>query len=466
MKRLTIFPVIIPLFGMTLLLCTPQNVVDDEVPTDNTIVVTSVIVEPSTVSLKVEDTQNLTVTILPDNATDKTVIWSSSSPEVASISNGLVTAIAEGSSIITASVGDKSATCTVTVSPKDDYTDPGNTDPNALANFDHEVTQPTPGGDVSDGGPQAKSNITSVAGVPLVRLNNGVMMPRFGLGTQVQSMENASMRQQLNETVRGMVIAALQAGYRHLDDAMFYYNERGAGWGIKESGVPREEIWVTSKISGNLADAQNAFNGMLERLQVDYIDLVYIHHPAGTLADILACWRVMEKEYKAGRIRALGISNFDNRMDAFNYIMQNAEIKPQMAQIECHPLAQRTDARELYADNYDVQVECWYPLNHNRGDVTNPTLLQIAQTHGKTVYQVILRWHMQEGLCPVPGSTNAAHIQENIGIFDFSLSDEEMTTIRGIDRGNSGRSFNLGYGNNGFGNFQDYTYNHTFTPAY
>ena len=159
----------------------------------------------------------------------------------------------------------------------------------ALANFDHEVTQPAPGGNTTDGGPQAVSNITSVAGVPLVRLNNGVMMPRFGLGTQVQSMEGANQRQQLNETVRGMVIAALHSGYRHLDDAMFYYNERGAGWGIRESGVPREQIWVTSKISGNLRDAQNAFNGMLERLQVDYLDLVYIHHPAGTLADILAC---------------------------------------------------------------------------------------------------------------------------------------------------------------------------------
>ena len=467
MKHLTNFPIIIlSLLGMTLLSCSPQDTKDDEIPSDHTVAVTSVIVEPSTVSLKVDETQNLTVTILPDNATDKTVTWSSSSPEVASIANGLLTATAEGNSIIIASVGDKSATCTVTVSPKDDNTDPGNTDPNALANFDHEVTQPAPGGGVSDGGPQAKSKITAVAGVPLVRLNNGVMMPRFGLGTQVQSLENASRRQELNETVRGMVIAALQSGYRHLDDAMFYYNERGTGWGIKESGVPREEVWVTSKISGNLADAQNAFNGMLDRLQVDYIDLVYIHHPAGTLSDILACWRVMEKEYKAGRIRALGISNFDNRMDAFNYIMENAEIKPQVAQIECHPLAQRTDARKLYADNYDVQVECWYPLNHNRGDVSNPTLLQIAQAHGKSVYQIILRWHMQEGLCPVPGSTNAAHIQENIGIFDFSLSDDEMTAIRGIDRGNSGRSFNLGYGNNGFGNFQDYTYNHTFTPAY
>ena len=319
------------------------------------------------------------------------------------------------------------------------------------SNFDHEVTQPAPGGDTSDGGPQAVSHITSVAGVPLVRLNNGIMMPRFGLGTQVQSMEGASQRQELNETVRGMVISALQSGYRHLDDAMFYYNERGVGWGIRESGVPREEIWLTSKISGNLADAQNAFEGMLQRLQVDYIDLVYIHHPAGTLEDILSCWRVMEKEYKAGRIRALGISNFDNRMEAFNYIMQNAEIKPQMGQ--------------LYADNYDIQVECWYPLNHNRGDVDNATLRQIAAAHRKSVYQIILRWHMQEGLCPVPGSTNPDHIFENISIFDFELSYEEMAAIRAIDLGDAGRSFNISYGDWSFGNFQDYTYDHTYTPA-
>ena len=332
--------------------------------------------------------------------------------------------------------------------------------------FDHEVTQPAPGGNTADGGPQRVSNVKSVAGVPLVRLNNGVMMPRFGFGTQIQSMETGNTRQELNETVRGTVLAALQSGYRHLDAAMFYYNERGAGWAIKESGVPREQIWVTSKICGNLADAQNAFNGMLERLQVDYIDLVYIHHPVGTLADILACWRVMEKEYKAGRIRALGISNFDNRMEAFNYIMENAEIKPQVAQIECHPLAQRTSARQLYKDNYDIQVECWYPLNHNRVDVNNQTLLQIAAAHGKSVYQIILRWHMQEGLCPVPGSTNPAHIAENISIFDFELTDEEMAAIRAIDLGDAGRSFNIQYGTyNFFGNFQDYTYDHTYTPS-
>ena len=238
------------------------------------------------------------------------------------------------------------------------------------------------------------------------------------------------------------------------------------GWGIRDSGVPREEIWLTSKISGNLADAQNAFEGMLERLQVEYIDLVYIHHPAGTLEDILSAWRVMEAEYKAGRIRALGISNFDNRMDAFNYIMENAEIKPQVAQIECHPLAQRTAARELYRENYDIQVECWYPLNHNRpgADVDNDVLNEIAEARGKTVYQIILRWHMQEGLCPVPGSTNPDHILENISIFDFELTEEEMDAIRAVDQGEAGRSFKLGYGDWGFGDFTDYAYDETVDP--
>ena len=332
--------------------------------------------------------------------------------------------------------------------------------------FDHEVTQPGPGGDTADGGPQAASHIQSVAGVPLVRLNNGVYMPRFGLGTQVQSLEGGNQRQQLNDIVRGMVSSALGSGYRHLDSAMFYYNERGVGWGIRDSGVPREEIWLTSKISGNLADAQNAFEGMLERLQVEYIDLVYIHHPAGTLEDILSAWRVMEAEYKAGRIRALGISNFDNRMDAFNYIMENAEIKPQVAQIECHPLAQRTAARELYRENYDIQVECWYPLNHNRpgADVDNDVLNEIAGARGKTVYQIILRWHMQEGLCPVPGSTNPDHILENISIFDFELTEEEMAAIRAVDQGEAGRSFNLGYGDWGFGDFAEYAYDETANP--
>lgn len=333
-----------------------------------------------------------------------------------------------------------------------------------LENIDHEITEPAPGTSADNGGPQAESDIASVAGVPLVRLNNGVYMPRFGLGTQVQSMENTSQRQQLNETVNMMTDKALRYGYRHLDGAMLYYNGRGVGWGIKDSGIPREEIWVTSKLPGGMSsanEATNAINGILSRYQTDYIDLLYIHHPTGTLDNILTTWRAMEDAYKVGKIRALGISNFDNRMEALNYIMENAEIKPQMAQIECHPLAQRISARELY-DSYNIQVECWYPLNHNRGDVSNDVLNRIANEHEKTVYQIILRWHMQEGLCPIPGSTNPEHILENISIFDFALNEQDMKDIRAINTEN--RSFNLSYGDWGFGNFTDYTYEHTYVP--
>lgn len=333
-----------------------------------------------------------------------------------------------------------------------------------LKNIDHEITEPAPGTSADNGGPQAVSDIASVAGVPLVRLNNGVYMPRFGLGTQVQSMENTSQRQQLNETVNMMTDKALRYGYRHLDGAMLYYNGRGVGWGIKDSGIPREEIWVTSKLPGGMSsanEATNAINGILSRYQTDYIDLLYIHHPTGTLDNILTTWRAMEDAYKVGKIRALGISNFDNRMEALNYIMENAEIKPQMAQIECHPLAQRISARELY-DSYNIQVECWYPLNHNRGDVSNDVLNRIANEHEKTVYQIILRWHMQEGLCPIPGSTNPEHILENISIFDFALNEQDMKDIRAINTEN--RSFNLSYGDWGFGNFSDYTYEHTYVP--
>ena len=259
-----------------------------------------------------------------------------------------------------------------------------------------------------------------------------------------------------------MTDAALRYGYRHLDGAMLYYNARGIGWGVKDSGVPREEIWLTSKIPGGMsqADASSAIEGILERYQTDYIDLLYIHHPTGSLASILSAWKAMEDAYRQGKIRALGISNFDNRMEAFDYLLENAEIKPQMAQIECHPLAQRKEARKLYEENYDIQVECWYPLNHNRNDPTNSVITNLAEKHGKSAYQIILRWHMQEGLCPIPGSTNPAHIKENIDIFDFSLSDEEMEQIRAIDE--ERRSYNLSYGDWGFGNFRDYQYEHTY----
>lgn len=293
-------------------------------------------------------------------------------------------------------------------------------------------------------GAQSASNITSVEGVPLITLNNGVEMPQFGLGTQIQSLENGDLGV-LNQTSREAVAAALKAGYRHLDDAHGYLQERGVGQGIKDSGVPREEIWLTDKLWPNeYGDAYNAVNEMLERLDVEYIDLVYLHHPAGDIDTIVKAWQDLERAYREGKIRALGISNFDNRPDAFNAIMQQ-EIKPQVMQIECHPFAQRVETRKL-AEQYNIQVECWYPLGHGDQRLLNAeTLDTIAAAHGKSAVQVIIRWHIQEGFSVIPGSTNPDHIKENIEVFDFELTDEEMEQIRAMDQGEAGRYFNINY---------------------
>lgn len=296
--------------------------------------------------------------------------------------------------------------------------------------------------------PSAVSNISSVADVPLITLNNGVQVPQLGLGTQIQRLEqdaSADGRQLLNQTSHDAVVAALQSGYRHLDTAHGYFNERGVGQGILDSGVPREEIWVTSKLwpseYGEGVTAQ-AIDDMLERLQLDYLDCVYLHHPAG---DYMGAYHDLEEAYRQGKVRAIGISNFDNWMDAFNTVLEEAEIKPQIMQIECHPFAQRLETRAL-AEQYDMQVECWYPLGHADDRLLNDEVLSaIAEAHGKSVVQIILRWHMQEGLCAVPGSTNPDHIQENIEIFDFVLSDDEMEQIRAINKGEAGRYFNLDY---------------------
>ncbi len=297
-------------------------------------------------------------------------------------------------------------------------------------------------------GPASVSNITSVMDVPLITLNNGVQIPQLGLGTQIQSLERDSSeagRTLLNSTSHDAVLAALQAGYRHLDTAHGYYNERGVGQAIIDSGVPREEIWVTSKLwpsEYGEGTTLAAIDAMLERLQLDYLDCIYLHHPAG---DYVGAWKDLEKAYRQGKVRALGISNFDNWPEAFSAIVDEMEIKPQILQIECHPFAQRLETRELAA-KYGIQVECWYPLGHADDRLlNNDVLTAIAETHGKSVVQIILRWHMQEGLVAVPGSTNPAHIQENISIFDFELTEEEMAQIHAMNRGEEGRYFNLDY---------------------
>ena len=180
----------------------------------------------------------------------------------------------------------------------------------------------------------ARSHVTAQMGVPTVILNNGVEMPRLGLGTQIQSLEQDASeegRKLLGDTSHDAVVAALQAGYRHLDTAHGYYNERGVGQGILDSGVPREEIWVTSKLwpsEYGEGTTMAAIDAMLERLQLDYLDCIYLHHPAG---DYVGAWKDLKKAYRQGKVRALGISNFDNWPEAFSAIVDEMEIKPQTA---------------------------------------------------------------------------------------------------------------------------------------
>ena len=281
-------------------------------------------------------------------------------------------------------------------------------------------------GSILPAGVQTDAGKTT-ADVPVVKLNNGVLMPRLGLGTFQQGSD---------EVCRQSCLTALQAGYRHIDTAHAYDDERGVGQAVKESGVPRSEVWITSKIwpseygEGKTAEA---INKMLKRLDTDYIDLLYVHQPAG---DFVGAWRDMERAVEAGKVRTLGISNFDVSDSVFNLIMKEARIKPAVLQMECHPYAQRLDIREKTKAN-SIRVECWFPLGGamSKGALLkDPTIMKIAEAHGKSAAQVILRWHIQEGFSVIQGATNPNYIKENIQIFDFELTDEEMQTMRSLNK--------------------------------
>lgn len=276
----------------------------------------------------------------------------------------------------------------------------------------------------------------TAANVPMVQLNNGILMPQFGLGTFLQPSD---------EVCEQSCLTALKAGYRHIDTAHAYNDEAGVGRAVKESGIPREEIWVTSKLWPNEygeGKTAQAIDAMLERMQLDYIDLLYVHQPVG---DFVGAWKDMEKAVAAGKVRALGISNFDANDEVFNRIMEVATIKPAVLQMECHPYAQRLAVREK-AKAHNIQVECWFPLGgamSNGALLKDPTIMEIAKAHGKTAAQVILRWHIQEGFSVIPGASNPDYIKENIDIFDFTLTDDEMAEMRGLNK--ERRFFNMSF---------------------
>lgn len=284
--------------------------------------------------------------------------------------------------------------------------------------------------------PFAKAEDVIVNGIPYAKLNNGRLMPRFGIGTYNVSGDSIAC---------DAVAFALKNGYRHMDTAHAYRVERGVGKAVNESGVPREEIWVTSKIwpsEYGEGITMEAIDKMLDRLGMDYIDLLYVHQPMG---DWRGAWRDMEKAVEQGKVRSLGISNFDAADSLYTAVLDFAKIKPAVMQIECHPYAQRQYWQERLK-NDNIQLECWFPLG---GAMSNgvlfkdPVIMEIAEAHGKTPAQIILRWHIQEGFSAIPGATDHGYITENIDIFDFELTSEEMTRMRSLNK--EERFFNMDY---------------------
>ncbi|MBR0420926.1 MAG: aldo/keto reductase [Erysipelotrichaceae bacterium] len=251
-------------------------------------------------------------------------------------------------------------------------------------------------------------------------LNNGLKCPLVGIGTFMLGPEDA----------RNSVREALKMGYRLIDTANAYVNERAVGRGMKESGVAREEIFLSTKLWPSEYENENAVDETLERLGTDYIDLLYIHQPAGNW---LAGYRQLEKAYKEGKVKAIGISNFEGE---FIEKLQNEwEIVPQFMQVEAHPYFAQDELRKTL-DKYGIRLMAWYPLGHGDRSLINESIFsELAEKYKKSNAQIILRWHTQMGFTVIPGSRNVDHIRDNFDIFDFTLTEEEMGRIAELNKG-------------------------------
>ncbi len=253
-----------------------------------------------------------------------------------------------------------------------------------------------------------------------VTMNNNKKCPVIGIGTFMLSPEDA----------QNSVKEALKMGYTLIDTANAYVNERAVGRGMRESGVPREDIFLSTKLWPSEYENENAVEETLERLGVDYVDLLYIHQPAGNW---LAGYRLLEKAYKEGKAKAIGISNFEGKYIA--ELETKWEIAPQFIQVEAHPYYTQQELRKTL-DKYGIKLMSWYPLGHgDKSLMEEPVFVSLAEKYNKTPAQIILRWHTQMGFVVIPGSKNVAHIKENLDILDFTLTDEEMKKIAELDKG-------------------------------
>ena len=250
-------------------------------------------------------------------------------------------------------------------------------------------------------------------------LNNGIKMPMAGIGTFLLTPDEAE----------ASVLSALQCGYRLIDTANAYVNEKAVGRAMRKSGIPRDEIFLETKLWPSFYEQEDAVEKTLQRLGTDCIDLLLIHQPAG---NYIAGYRLMEKAYKEGKVRAIGLSNFTP--EQVQEILDICEVKPAVLQTEVHPYSQEKELK-AFLDKEGIVIQAWYPLGH--GDKTlreEPLFTELAHKYGKSNSQIILRWHIQSGNIVIPGSKDPQHIKDNLDVFDFALTDNELDRIAAMDQ--------------------------------
>ena len=250
-------------------------------------------------------------------------------------------------------------------------------------------------------------------------LNNGIKMPMAGIGTFLLTPDEAE----------ASVLSALQCGYRLIDTANAYVNEKAVGRAMRKFRIPRDEIFLETKLWPSFYEQEDAVEKTLQRLETDYIDLLLIHQPAG---NYVAGYRLMEKAYKEGKVRAIGLSNFTP--EQVQEILDICEVKPAVLQTEVHPYSQEKELK-AFLDKEGIVIQAWYPLGHgDKALIQEPLFTEFGKKYGKSNAQIILRWHIQAGNIVIPGSKNPAHIKDNFNLFDFALTDDEMAKITALDK--------------------------------
>ena len=254
-----------------------------------------------------------------------------------------------------------------------------------------------------------------------ITLNNGITIPQVGLGTYLLEPDDA----------QSAVTYALDNDYTLIDTANVYVNERAVGRGMRASSKARDEIFLETKLWPSFFERASAVEETLERLGTDYIDLMILHQPAG---DTVAGYRILEKAHKEGKIRAIGLSNFD--VAQTQRILDECEVVPTINQVECHPYFPQMELKALLND-HNITLQAWYPLGGRGNDsiMSEPIVQGLAEEHSKSPAQVLLRWHIQQGHIVIPGSKTPSHIAQNIDLFDFVLTDEDMAQIDSLGKG-------------------------------